>query len=430
GLKNLTAADINARLVADNLNDVGFISTKDTIFNKVFHNAKFGVIENYKGMPVDCPQRDERQPWLGDHTVGCLGESFLFDNSNLYTKWVRDICESQREDGCIPDVAPAYWNYYSDNMTWPAALPFSLEMLYEQYGDIAPLQKHYPNVKKWMEHMKEQYGKDGLITKDKYGDWCVPPEKQELIHSQDPARITDGTLISTAYYYRLCLWMQKYAKMFGYEHDAADYARQAAETKAAFNKKFLTVAPLVPPLRGDAPTNKGNIKSPSPKGEGWGGAGHWLYPDSTFYGNNTQTANLLPYYFGMIDDEYVKREVEKNIVENIIVRNNGMISTGVIGCSWLMRSLSKMGRGDVAWLLATNKKYPSWGYMAEKGATTTWELWNGDTANPAMNSGNHIMLLGDLVTWMFQNVGGIRADAAKPGFKHIILKPDYDVDEI
>jgi hypothetical protein len=32
--------------------------------------------------------------------------------------------------------------------------------------------------------------------------------------------------------------------------------------------------------------------------------------------------------------------------------------------------------------------YPSWGYMVRQGATTIWELWNGDTANPAMNSGN------------------------------------------
>ena len=32
-----------------------------------------------------------------------------------------------------------------------------------------------------------------------------------------------------------------------------------------------------------------------------------------------------------------------------------------------------------------------------QGATTIWELWNGDTANPGMNSGNHVMLLGDLL---------------------------------
>ena len=33
----------------------------------------WGIRSNYKGMPVDCPQRNERQPWLGDHAMA-LGE--------------------------------------------------------------------------------------------------------------------------------------------------------------------------------------------------------------------------------------------------------------------------------------------------------------------------------------------------------------------
>ena len=41
------------------------------------------------------------------------------------------------------------------------------------------------------------------MPRDKYADWCVPPEREELIHSQDPARVTDGTLIATAYYYKI-----------------------------------------------------------------------------------------------------------------------------------------------------------------------------------------------------------------------------------
>ena len=46
--------------------------------------------------------------------------------------------------------------------------------------------------------------------------------------------------------------------------------------------------------------------------------------------------------------------------------------------------------------------------MTENGATTIWELWNGDKASPKMNSGNHVMLLGDLLTWAYQYLGGIR----------------------
>ena len=405
GLANAKIEDFIGEVVSDEMAETGHFVSTDTILNKVYHNAVWGVLSNYKGMPVDCPQRDERQPWLGDRTRGCYGEAFIYDNNALYTKWVRDITEAQREDGCIPDVAPAFWNYYSDNVTWPAALPFSLDMLMKQYGDDAPMRKYYPNVKRWLEHLKYQYQKDGLIEKDRYGDWCVPPEREELIHSEDPARITDGTLISTAYYFYICQMMSTYAKAQNLHEDAKWFEHEAQISKDAFNKKFLTV-------------KKGTTTVP----------GHILYPDSTFYGNNTVTANLLPYYFGMIDDEYVKHEVEKQIVKAIISQNLGTVTCGVIGIGWLMHALTDMGRSDVAWLLATNKKYPSWGYMAEHGATTIWELWNGDTASPKMNSGNHVMLLGDLLSWIYEDVAGIQS--SENGFKHITMKPDFTVDEI
>jgi alpha-L-rhamnosidase len=76
-------------------------------------------------------------------------------------------------------------------------------MLYRQYGDQYAVSKHYPSMKKWMAYMEKNYLKHGLMTRDKYGDWCVPPESPTLIHAKDPARLTDGTLIATAYYIKL-----------------------------------------------------------------------------------------------------------------------------------------------------------------------------------------------------------------------------------
>jgi alpha-L-rhamnosidase len=394
GLKNATKDDFIAEVVADEMTATGHFECSDTILNKVMHNAWWGILDNYKGMPVDCPQRDERQPWLGDRTMGSLGESYLFDNERLYTKWMRDICEAQRTDGCIPDVAPAFWNYYSDDVAWAAALPFGCDMLYRQYGNREAIDKSYPAIKKWVEHIIEEYSKDGIIHCGKYADWCVPPEKLELIHSQDEARKTDVTLISTAYIIRTMQLMEQW----GCE---AEHWRPIRETMtAAFNKQFLTIK------RGTSPR-----------------PGHVLYPDSVFYGNNTVTANLLPLALGIVPDN-CKEDVVKQIVENICVKNKGHVSCGVIGISWLLRALSDNGFSDVAYLLATQKKYPSWGYMVENGATTIWELWNGDKASPKMNSGNHVMLLGDLVTWCYQYLGGIKTEG-----KHIVLKPAFEIQD-
>ena len=398
-----TINDFEAEVVSDEMEETGHFVSADTLLNKVYENARWGILSNYKGMPVDCPQRDERQPWLGDRTRGCFGEAFLFDNQTLYAKWARDITEAQREDGCIPDVAPAFWNYYSDDFTWAAALPMTLRMLSGHYGDMETLFKFYPNVKRWLEHIKSCYQKDGLIHCGKYADWCLPPEREDLIHSEDPARKTDVTLISSAYYYYICRIMSGYASIQKFNDDVAWFEQEMALTKEAFNRYFLTI-------------KKGTAKVP----------GHILYPDSTFYGNNTVTANLLPYTFGMIDDQYVREQVEKQIIKTLT--DQGAVTCGVIGIGWLMHALTDMGRTDLAWLLATNKQYPSWGYMTEHGATTIWELWNGDTASPKMNSGNHVMLLGDLLSWLYEYVAGI--GAADVGFKHIYMRPDFSVDEI
>ena len=69
---------VKACPVNDRMSVIGSFACSDSILNKVYRNAVWGIRSNYKGMPVDCPQRDERQPWLGDRTVGSLGESFIF----------------------------------------------------------------------------------------------------------------------------------------------------------------------------------------------------------------------------------------------------------------------------------------------------------------------------------------------------------------
>ncbi len=397
--------DFTAFTVDDDMSPIGEITTSDTILNKVIRNAFWGIKSNYKGMPVDCPQRNERQPWLGDRTVGCLGESFLFDNERLYTKWMHDLSDGVRYDGAMSNVTPAFWNYYEDNMTWPAVFPFACDMLYEQFGNSQPIINSYPSIKKWLMYMLNEYETNGIIRKDKYGDWCVPPEKLQLIHSQDPSRNTDGQLISTAYGVRILQLMEKFAKMQNMNDEAKLWESKRKEMTDAFNRKFLTV-------------KRGTSLRP----------GHVLYPDSVFYGNNTATANILPLAFGIVPDS-IKAEVVKNVVANIINVGDGHVTSGVIGISWLLRGLSDNGFSDIAYLLATNNTYPSWGYMAENGATTIWELWNGDKADAKMNSGNHVMLLGDLLTWCYQYLGGIRQAENSVAYKHIILKPSFNIED-
>jgi alpha-L-rhamnosidase len=377
---------IEGKVVYDDIDSIGSFVTSNEVINQIYKNAYWGIRGNYRSMPTDCPQRDERMGWLGDRATGSKGESYIFRNNALYAKWLADIEDAQTDSGSIPDVAPSYWKIYNDGVTWPAAYLIIANMIYEQCGDIAPIQKRYASMKKWVLYMKEKYMENDLMPRDTYGDWCMPPESPKLIHSMDPRRITPGNYLGTSYYYYMLKLMEHFAILTHNEKDQETFSALAEKVKKAFNDNFYD----------------GLNKT---------------------YTNNTATANIIALAYDLAP-ENLRPTIFNNLLEKTLGENNGHISTGLIGIQWLMRTLTQYGRADIAYKLATNTDYPSWGYMAKEGATTIWELWNGNTAAPDMNSGNHVMLLGDLIIWYYENLAGIKSDPEKPGFKHIIMKPE------
>ncbi len=375
--------DFEGWVIYDKMPVTGSFETSNEIINAVYHNAFWGIRGNYRSMPTDCPQRDERLGWTGDRTTGNYGESYIFNNHQLYAKWLTDGEDSQWDNGSLANVIPPYWRGYTDNMTWPGAMVTVTDMLYTRFGDVEPIRQHYAAWKKWMLHMKNDYMRAGLMPRDTYGDWCMPPESLELIHSNDATRITDATVISTPFYCYLCGKMAKFAEILGFDEDMAFFQQEITTSTIAFNDKYFNRVTGV-------------------------------------YANNTVTANILPLWFGMVP-KGLEDKVMNSIVDKTMNECGGHVSTGVIGIQQLMRCLTEYGHGDLALKIASNDTYPSWGYMYRNGATTIWELWNGNTADPAMNSGNHVMLLGDLILWEYEYLGGIRA--LEPGYSKIQLKP-------
>ena len=375
---------IEGRVVHDDLPIAGEFECSSPLLNQVYRNAIWGVRGNYRSMPTDCPQRDERHGWLGDRGSGSLGESYLFDHAALYSKWLMDMEDAQRDSGSVPDVCPPYWPLYNDNVTWPSTTVFIPEMLHRQFGDRRIVACHYESAKRWVNYMT-QFLEDGLISRDNYGDWCVPPEEPEAIHTKDPSRITDKTLLATSFYYQVLRDMEQAARLLGYKEDSTRFAELAEEVGAAFNRRFYNA-------------------------------------ELGQYDNGTQTSSVLPLAFGLVP-EGEREKVFATLVRNIEEETHGHVGTGLIGAMFLNRVLNDHGRPDLAYRIATQEDYPSFGYMISKGATTIWELWNGDTANPAMNSGNHVMLLGDLMTWIHEDLAGVAPDEGAPGFKKILLRP-------
>jgi len=383
GIPDLSS--LEGKIIYDEMPITGSFETSNEMINRIYAAACRTIKGNYRSIPTDCPQRDERMGWLGDRSINSYGESFVFGNSRLYAKWVTDMADAQKPSGSVPDVVPAYWPFYNDNMTWPSTFVLIPGMLYQQFGDKMPIIQHYAAMKNWLLYMRKNYLQDDLITKDSYGDWCMPPERIEMIHSQDPKRKTPGDFLGSAYYFYCLNLMGRYAEIIDQNNDELEFMQMAEGVKKAINTKFL-------------------------------------HTDSLFYANNTVTANAMALYFGIVPNDLAKG-VFYSLVKKTVEEYKGHISTGLVGGQWIMRTLSDWGRPDIAYQMVTNKSYPGWGYMIENGATTIWELWNGNTADPAMNSGNHVMLLGDLIIWFYEYLAGIKSSFDHPGFAKIIMKP-------
>lgn len=375
---------IEGMVVHDGLGRSGEFSCSNALINHIYKNIFWGIRSNYRSVPMDCPQRDERQGWFGDRAQVSKGEMYVFDTSSLETKWIRDMEDSQRPDGSMPDIAPAFWPFYSNSITFPTLSLVVPGHLYTQYGDWRILETHYDCMRRWVELVIPQIT-DGILPKDTYGDWCPPPEEPEFWYPKGTERTTDPQIVSTVYFYGDLRLMARFASAIGRDGDAGRYSRLADEIRTAYNKKFFNA-------------------------------------EAGVYGNGTQTSAVLSLCLGIVPED-CKQRVFENLVQNVMVKEKCHIATGMIGNQWLMRALSDNGRPDVAYKLATQTTYPSWGYMIDHGATTVWELWNGDHGNPLMNSHNHVMQIGDLCIWLHEYVAGIKPDDDCVGFRHIIMNP-------
>lgn len=376
---------ITGKVVYDDVRTIGDFDCSSGITNKIYKAAYWGIRGNYRSIPTDCPQRDERMGWEGDRVTTSYSETFIFDNNALYSNWMTDIADCQKPSGSLPDLSPAYWPIYTDDVTWPSALIVIPDHLYRQFGNLGVIANHYAAMRKWLFYMRDKYMKNYLMPRDSYGDWCTPPRNQDRVETRDSSRITPGDFIGSAYFYYDLKLMDEYARLLHKSTDEEEFGSLAKKVRDAINATYL---------------NK----------------------DGRYYANNTVTANAIALCVG-IPSEKIRQSVFENIVYQTVHKYNDHTSCGSIGEQWLMRALTNNGRPGLALKVAENTTYPSWGYMIKHGATTIWELWDGNTAPPHMNSHNHVQLIGDLVIWLYQDLAGIEADPTVPAFKHIIMKP-------
>lgn len=375
--------DVTGVVIHSDMKPTGTFSCSEPLINQLQHNIQWGQKGNFLDVPTDCPQRDERLGWTGDAEVFSMTAAFNFDVSAFYTKWMRDVATDQLPNGKVPHVIPDVLNGDGGATGWADVVGIIPWTVYQTYGDKRILEQQYLSITAWVKYMETRAGEDYLWMGDAhFGDWLAFASTS----SSYPGATTEKDLIATAYYYYTTGLTSKIAAIIGKPADAEKYKKLAKNIKLAFNDEFVTP--------------NGRLVS------------------------HTQTAYALALSFGLLPNNLIDKAA-KYLAGDVIKFKH--LTTGFLGTPLLCKTLSAIGRDDLAFMLLTRKKYPSWLYPVTQGATTIWERWDGQKPdgtfqNVGMNSFNHYAY-GAIGEWMYTHVAGISIDPQNPGYKHILLNP-------
>jgi len=345
-----------------------FVASKQ-ILNDIQRLIHWSQLTNLFSIPTDCDQRNERQGWMGDAQATAEEAMMNFDMAAFYSNFIRDIRDAQFPDGSLPDTVPRKYGGVPGDLGWQTAYPLLCWYMWQQYGDRRILEENYDSLKKYVGFLRS-HAQDNVYRLHWEGDWV------ELAH-------TPGDYIGDVWYYYDVSLFSKMAQILGRAEEAASYGQLAGQIKEALNRTFF-----------DAHTDN--------------------------YANGTQTANAMALYLDLVPKEH-REAVVRSLTDDIVYGHNTHVTTGFIGVKFLMPLLTTLGRSDLAYDLAVQTTYPSWGYMVERGATTLWELWQ-EKGGPAMNSHDHIMF-GSVGAWFYNALGGINLGAESRGYQHIRIVP-------
>jgi alpha-L-rhamnosidase len=375
---DLDPADVIARVVHSDIEVSGTFESSEAWLEQLSRIIDWGQRGNFISVPTDCPQRDERLGWLGDAQVFARTACYNRDVAAFFAKWLDDVADAQLESGAFTDVAPRLTLGGPGAPAWGDAGVIVPWTVWKMYGDTGLVRRHFGAMTAFMDFI-ERANPDYLRARELgsgYNDWLAPGPDD-----------TPPELLATAYWAFNASLMGEMAAAIGRDDDAAGYRALRAKIGAAFADAFVG--------------EDGQIAS------------------------GTQTAYVLGLHMELIPSEL--RSAAASHLVAAIRAADWHLTTGFIGVGYLLPVLSSCGYSDVAWRLLSQRTFPSWRFMADHGATTIWERWDGWTPehgfqSPWMNSFNHYTL-GSVGEWLYRFALGIDQEPGTAGFGQLLVRP-------
>ncbi len=375
----------------------------DSMVNQLWNNVLWGQRSNFIGVPTDCPQRDERLGWSADAQVFWRTATFNMDLTTFSEKYSADLRGTQVGTPMYGIFAPgvdtanagygAAWSDAGVIIPWTGWI---------QSGNTRIIEENWESMSRYLAEI-ESKNPDHLWRNNfgaAFGDWLTP------------TITTPEDLVATAYWAYDVSLMEQMATATGRTAEQRRYAELFTRIKDAFQNAYVRSDGFVGTV-----DRYPSIPPPT------------IHPEDEQLSKDkpveTQTGYVLALYMHLVPDSLRAAAANKLVAK---IRANGWrLGTGFVGTPYLLETLSDTGHSDVAYRLLLNRQYPSWGYLIDHGATTTWERWNGDQmrGDPSMNSYNHYAY-GAVAEWLDRYAAGVDTTPNDAGFHTVALHPNFD----
>ena len=387
--------DFTAIAVYSDMERTGFFESSNALLDKFVENTVWSAKNNHADLPTDCPTR-ERHGWSGDAQIFCPTASYLFDYLPFAEKYLTDLYDWQKKNGCLPQIAPEggtdfYMASMNGSVGWADAGVLMPYVLWKQYDDAEVLKKYLSGMRRYAKFMQNRCGKwyptakrTGLHGEDRkylsnagqaYGEWAEP---ESVHHMTWKDCAVPHPEVATAYTAHVMDCMAEMEAALGNEKEASSYRDFAAGCRRSYQALRRTAA----------------------------------YPLDT----DRQAQLVRPLAFGLLDE--AQTEYAQKRLLTALEHFHWRLGTGFLSTPLILNVLADIDL-ESAYRLLENEEIPGWLSMPKNRATTIWEAWEGpNSKSGGIGSLNHYSK-GAVVAWLFDTMCGIRVDSEN----HFVIAP-------
>ncbi len=354
--------DIEGLAMNTNVANKNSFSCSSELINSIQKASERTFLANLQSVQSDCPAR-EKFGYGGDLNATCEAYIFNFDMNSFYRKTIYDWVDAIN-DSVFVDTAPYVGIKYC-GLSWESAFLITQYNLLLYYNNEELVKELYDFDKKWMEKVARLHP-NGVVDSGLSDHESLEPVPVELT--------------GTCHYLQCARIMQRFASLTGNTEDEENYKQLEQKLKRIIREKF------------------------------------WDNPVKKKINKQTLFASLL--YFDILPEKE-RVAATDSLLKAIKEEPEGHFITGIFGTKYILEALSIYASPEQVFDIVNSRKYPGWGFMIDKGATTIWEAWKESDDEYS----NCHPMFGSVSEWFYRWLGGIKPIEDYPGFEKFTLHP-------